>query len=1122
MNKKNLKHSINKDISYPEYNDGDFQNKIYKKREFYYHKIPEMKPFKNYKEIKEYRDSICGGKIKPYSHQSFLANFISPNTPYTGLLLFHGVGTGKTASAINIAENFKSMIKKYNTKIHVLVPGPLLKENWKDEIVKFTGASYFKDLINKLGYIDEQEEAKAKKDALKESLFYYKIMTHRSFYKKVLGEKIKDQRDDINIKKKYRITDKGEIERDISVDKIESLDNTLLIVDEIHGFTGNEHGDALKKIIEKSKNLRLILLSGTPMKNLGDDIVEIINYLRPKNDKMRRDKIFTSNKDYNLEFKPGGEEYLKKMCSGYVSYYRGANPYLFAKRNNQGEVPPQLIFTKCIRCNMEEFQKKSYYLLKDKTDDPLERSTSSIANFVLPILSKDKQSIIGTSGENGINAVISNLKTDKTLYLQKLNQLFFKNKIKNIDEIIYESKNTSNITGLILKKENIKIFSTKFSEAFNNIDDKIDGKKGTGTIFVYSNLVKVGVEIFQEILLQNGYLEFKENQDYILNNDTIDYKTGIKYKDFDTDKMKRQFMPATFIRITGKAEDDDDLPEEKKYILDNYFNNLDNVDGKYLKIILGSKVMTEGITLENTSEVHVLDVYYNLGKVEQVIGRAVRQCKHYKITSEDNQFPEVKIYKYVIKLDNNQLSSDENLYRKAELKYLLIKKVERYLKEIAIDCPINYNGNVFKNEVTEYKNCVIPNAKNVNKKQKWCPIGCDFMNCDYVCENKKLNLEYYDKNSKIYKKISKENLDYDTFIDDLAKNEISETKQKIIDLYKLKYVYTLREILNEIKKKYTGEQKELFEDIFVYKALDDLVPVTKNDYINYNDTIYDKYNIAGYLIYRGKFYIFQPYEQDEKAPMFYRKLFSKKLINKLSLLSYLDNNPNFNKVKKIDQEKKVKESKKLYDFETITEYYDTRQENDIVGVIDKFSGARKITIGEDSDIFKIRDKRTKNLDKKRGEGITSLTGAVCYSSKDKKELKEISKKIDLEFDKKASRVETCLSIRDKLFYLEKYSTGTKKITYMIIPYNHSKYLFPLNLEDRIIYVQKKFNKLQNSDIKFNSIKQNNGIFLEKRDKKLPKYEVSFSYSKTLKKNTEELLDRYKFKKNKNKWTTIFE
>ena len=94
------------------------------------------------------------------------------------------------------------------------------------------------------------------------------------------------------------------------------------------------------------------------------------------------------------------------------------------------------------------------------------------------------------------------------------------------------------------------------------------------------------------------------------------------------------------------------------------------------------------------------------------------------------------------------------------------------------------------------------------------------------------------------------------------------------------------------------------------KALDDLVPVTKNDYINYNDTIYDKYNIAGYLIYRGKFYIFQPYEQDEKAPMFYRKLFSKKLINKLSLLSYLDNNPNFNKVKKIDQEKKVKENKK--------------------------------------------------------------------------------------------------------------------------------------------------------------------------------------------------------------------
>ena len=52
---------------------------------------------------------------------------------------------------------------------------------------------------------------------------------------------------------------------------------------------------------------------------------------------------------------------------------------------------------------------------------------------------------------------------------------------------------------------------------------------------------------------------------------------------------------------------------------------------KYTTIVLGSKVMNEGITLENVAEVHIMDVYYNLGKVHQVIGRALRECKHYKI-----------------------------------------------------------------------------------------------------------------------------------------------------------------------------------------------------------------------------------------------------------------------------------------------------------------------------------------------------------------------------------------------------------------------------------------------------------------------------------------------------------
>jgi hypothetical protein len=86
-----LKNAMKIDYSYPETNDPNFQYKIYKKREFYYHKVPERPNITDYNSIKEYRDNICGRSGTLHEHQAMLANFINPNTPYRGILLFHGL-----------------------------------------------------------------------------------------------------------------------------------------------------------------------------------------------------------------------------------------------------------------------------------------------------------------------------------------------------------------------------------------------------------------------------------------------------------------------------------------------------------------------------------------------------------------------------------------------------------------------------------------------------------------------------------------------------------------------------------------------------------------------------------------------------------------------------------------------------------------------------------------------------------------------------------------------------------------------------------------------------------------------------------------------------------------------
>ena len=1110
-----LKKIMKINYSYPDQNDPHFQQKMYKKREFYYHKIPSRNILTNYQDIKKFRDMACGGNFRLRSQQSLLANFLNPDTPFKGVLIYHGVGTGKTCSAVAIAENFKDQVKKYGTKIHILVSGPLIKENWRDEIIKCTKETYLKDTSLNSGFVDEQEKQKQIKQAKLLTQQYYKIMSYRSFYKKVLGQKISDKKfGDDKMKKKYRKTAEGDFERDIALDKIDSLNNTLLIIDEAHNITDNEYGNAVQKIIENSKNLKIVLLTATPMINFADEIIQLINYLRPQNDQMERDLVYSSDKSHIMAFKPGGRKYLQNMTSGYISHFRGLNPLTFAEGVDIGEIPDEMFFTKLFRCPMFDFQTKTYVDILGNQDDSLDRRSQAVSNFCFPGLSLDKKEIVGYFGKEGMSNIKGQLKSNKTLLQKMINDNFFEGKL-DYNEVIKDSDKNKSITGLILKKENVKFFSIKFYNALCNIENLVEGKNGSGTAFVYFNLVKVGIDLFTEVLQMNGYLEYNEDGNYNINDNTIDAITGLTFKEFkDKKSAKDHFYPATYITMTGKNDEIvDQVPEIKKKILDSVFNNISNKDGKHIKLVLGSKVMNEGITLENVAEVHVMDVYYNLGKLHQVIGRALRECKHYKITNDENPYPKVRIYRYVVSLKGNpELTTEEIMYQKAEQKYLLIKDTERALKEVAFDCPVNYHGNIFPEEIKDYDNCV-PASKLIKmsleerKKAKICPSQCDFQQCSFKCFDDKLNLKYYDANKGIYKKITKEKLDYSTFTNILARNEINFAKDKIKELFRFRYVYTLSECITKIKKSYVGEKQDLFEDFFVFKALDELIPITENDFNNYADTIYDKFNVPGYLIYRNKFYIFQPFEQNEDVPMYYRSTFNSELFNDLSLYSYLKSTDILNLINTetndittdpnstLTQTNTKSTKRNMYNFNDVIEYYDSKPEFDYVGIIDKAS-LRKRSIDEEiPDTFKLRTKREKILDKKRGTGIPSLTGAVCETSKKKKELFDVAKQLNIKVDKimneesSDSRVGICQLIRTRLLYLEKYSTDkdNNKFTYLIIPNNHPQYLFPLNLEDRITFIKKQISDHIPFTVAIKVEKDKNGIFEGSRDKTLVKY-----------------------------------
>jgi len=1068
MNKKLIK-----DFSYPETSDPNIQSKLFKKREFYYHQIKPRKIITEYQDIKNYRESICKGDFRLREQQAILSNLINPNTPYKGLLVMHGTGTGKSCSAISIAEQFKDQVKKYNTKIYILTFGPNGRETIKNELLFCTGETYLKnkELLNQLS---KSENDRERKIAINAALQSYKILSYKSFYKKVLGEKIteKEVNTDNKVKSKYRKNEEGEIERELVIERIDNMDNSILIVDEAHNLTGNEYGEALKKIIKVSENLRVILLTATPMKNLADDIVDLINFIRPLNDQIQRDKIFTNDNNYMMKLKPNGLEYLKEKTLGYISFFRGNIPFIFADRVDKGIIPNGLLFTPVVKCFMEPFQYTTYLETTKNFNDKLDRASSAAANFVFPGLNKEKNDLQGYYSNEGINIVESQINTDGDKLRKLINKKIFNNKLsKEVENNFLLVNENKNITGYILKKEYLKYFSIKFYKALKRLDKLFDNvsDKQLGTVFMYSNLVKAGgIEIFAEILLMNGYLEYQEDfRNYEIKDDTIDYKTGLKYIDYKKKYNSNNFKPATFILITGGSEDAEDIPEVKQKIIREVYNNINNIDGKFIKICLGSKVMNEGITLENVKEIHILDVHYNLGKVDQIIGRGIRMCKHYNSINDSNKFPKVNVYRYVVSINSNNkkltktqkknspLSTDEILYQKAELKYLVVKEVEHALKEVAVDCPLLLNGNIFPEEVKKYKGCVAPTLENVKKNKLICPALCDFKECEFKCYSNKLNF----KNGSYV--LDKKDIDYNTFTDNLAKFEIMTIRNKIKDLYRFKHMYLYNKLIEEVKKSLDKNQIELFEEYFLDQAIQDLMPINENDFNNFKDTIYDKFNRPGYIIQRNQYYIFQPFDENEEISMFYRKNVPLTQPNLVSIQNYVKQKFSNFKEKIIKEEKSI--NIETYNFEDVLDYYTNRNENFIVGIIDK--NLNKLA-SDEIDLFKIREPRELNADKKRGTGIPTLKGAVCSTSKDKEYLIKLIKKIpnitkeELNRINKLKREEICNELKNKLLYLEKYSTtkNKNKMTYIMIPSNHPIYPFPYNLEDRI---KDRINKINN-------------------------------------------------------------
>ena len=863
---------------HPSLRDINFYKKLFSKKEFYDLTFP--------KETRE-MDEICGKKNRIFKlghHQKFLKNYISPNTPYSGVLIYHGTGVGKTCSAISIAEGFKDVLLRNNKKV-IIISSTQIKSNFKKELYDFSKEIYKKkksDVVQCSGLSYELDDT-------------YKYMT-LSEKKKKINNLIKEiyqfipyQKFTNNI---MRILNwNGEISTltDLQRQKIKNIySNRIIIIDEAQNIRPGSEVlktkeskkiyNIIKTIVKNANNLKLILMTATPIYDKASEILYIMNLLLLNDG--RPELIYEEIFEKNGLITKRGEKILASACKGYISYLRGNDPNTFPvklfpritkipkiKYDLNGDLiekDKNIKFTKLYDCDLKGKQLKyiekyinNYITKNDKTNntnnDKLKKDRNNLifmSNIMFPVqdnkIEWDGKKIYSTNFGANSTFYKETIETPLGKYFKfKYKECAIINKVPFLDESL------------------ITDYSIKFKEILNNLKDS------QGLTLIVSKYVSSGALPLSLFLEQNGYMRHVwKGEDQLLENT---YKKSYRcykcqYKNIDkihnNSKIKgyHKFKIAKYVLLTGSMND---FVKVKIKEAVSKFSSNKNRNGEIIKIIIGTEVIKEGIDFKNIRQLFLLDMWYNRSWYNQIIGRAIRFCSHVRLGKE---FRNVTIYNLATSFKNaknkkiRQMETEDiRRYRIAEIKDYRNKKVEHILKKVAIDCIQNKNKNIINQDrVISQINSLGKKFNFILKDLPYSP-ECDYTNdCNYKCawEPKK--------------QITINTNTYDLFFDNFEQTHIIK---HINNLFKLNYIYKIDNIIKYIKK-----NSENIDTISIYKTLNLLINNPKKHLIS------DKYMRDGYIIHRGDFYIFQPLDiKNEKIPMYYRKTLLTNKTYKMSL-----------------------------------------------------------------------------------------------------------------------------------------------------------------------------------------------------------------------------------------------
>lgn len=222
-------------------------------------------------------------------HQKIIRDYLLMETPYRGLLVYHGLGSGKTCSSIAVAESLLT-----DRKVYVMLPASL-ESNFRGELRKCGDPIYMYDQHWRQQSLSDESRATAKKLGISDGF----LDKNRMFFTTVAGEQpnyknlpksaqdiIAKQIEDIINQRFTFIRYNGLTSANIGkYTEPGAYDNSVVIIDEVHNLIGRitNASDIARKMydaIYNAKNCKIVALSGTPVINRAFEIAFLMNLLR--------------------------------------------------------------------------------------------------------------------------------------------------------------------------------------------------------------------------------------------------------------------------------------------------------------------------------------------------------------------------------------------------------------------------------------------------------------------------------------------------------------------------------------------------------------------------------------------------------------------------------------------------------------------------------------------------------------------------------------------------------------------------------------------------------------------------------------------------------------------------